>query len=133
MKSIKGLLSLIIVVAVLFASALSVGAIGFEAEQAYESVFVIHSGPSLGSGFAIGENCIVTNAHVIENAKDISVITYGGTKHQASVLNINEDDDIAVLIVENVAFPYLTVADLATTKTGDDIYAIGAPKVWHIL
>lgn len=128
MKPIRGLLSLIIVVAVLFASTLSVSAIGFEAETAYESVFVIYSGTSLGSGFAVGENCIVTNAHVIENAKRISVITYGGTEYQASVLDINEDEDIAVLIVKDAKFPYLTVADLSTMKTGDDIYAIGAPK-----
>lgn len=128
MKPIRVLLSLIIVVAVLFASTLSVGAIGFEAEQAYESVFVIYSGNSLGSGFAVGENCIVTNAHVIDNPRSITVETYGGTKYKASVLGMNEQQDIAVLIVKDATFPYLDIADLSTMKTGDDIYAIGAPK-----
>lgn len=127
MKPIRVLLSLIIVVAVLFASTLSVGAIGFEAETAYESVFVIYSGNSLGSGFAVGENCIVTNAHVIGNPHSITVETYGGTKHKASVLGMNEQLDIAVLIVKDAQFPYLDIADLSTMKTGDDIYAIGAP------
>lgn len=128
MKPIRGLLSWIIVVAILFASSLSVSAIGFEAEVAYESVFVIYSGTSLGSGFAVGENCIVTNAHVIENKKNINIITYDGTEYQAVVLGINYDEDIAVLVVKNVAFPFLNIADLTTMKTGDDIYAIGAPK-----
>lgn len=127
MKPIRVLLSLIIVVAVLFASTLSVGAIGFEAETAYESVFVIYSGNSLGSGFAVGENCIVTNAHVINNPRNITVETYGGTKYKASVLGLNEQQDIAVLIVQDAKFPYLDIADLSTMKTGDDIYAIGAP------
>ena len=127
MKPIRVLLSLIIVVAVLFASTLSVGGIGFEAETAYESVFVIYSGNSLGSGFAVGENCIVTNAHVINNPRSITVETYGGTKHKASVLGMNEQLDIAVLIVQDAKFPYLDIADLSTMKTGDDIYAIGAP------
>lgn len=127
MKPIRVLLSLIIVVAVLFASTLSVGAIGFEAETAYESVFVIYSGNSLGSGFAVGENCIVTNAHVIDNPRSITVETYGGTKYKASVLGMNEQQDIAVLIVKDAQFPYLDIADLSTMKTGDDIYAIGAP------
>ena len=127
MKPIRVLLSLIIVVAVLFASTLSVGAIGFEAETAYESVFVIYSGNSLGSGFAVGENCIVTNAHVIDNPRSITVETYGGTKLKASVLGMNEQLDIAVLIVKDAQFPYLDIADLSTMKTGDDIYAIGAP------
>ena len=127
MRPIKVLLSLIIVVAVLFASTLSVSAIGFEAETAYESVFVIYSGNSLGSGFAVGENCVVTNAHVIDNPRNITVETYGGTKYKASVLGINEQQDIAVLIVQDAQFPYLDIADLSTMKTGDDIYAIGAP------
>ena len=128
MKQIRVLLSMLIVVAVLFASPLSAGAISFEAEAIYESVFIIYSGNSLGSGFAVGENCIVTNAHVITNPKNITVVTYGGTEYQASVLGINEDEDIAVLVVKNVSFPYLTIADISTMKTGDDIYAIGAPK-----
>lgn len=128
MKPIRVLLSLIIVVAILFASALSVSAIGFEAEKAYESVFVIYSNNSLGSGFAVGENCIVTNAHVIEDPRSVTVSTYGGTEYRASVLGMNEYEDIAVLIVEDVQFPYLDIADLSTMKTGDDIYAIGAPK-----
>ncbi len=128
MKPIRVLLSLIVVVAVLFASTSLVNAIGFEAEKAYESVFVIYSGNALGSGFAVGENCIVTNAHVIDNARSITVETYDGTKYKASVLGMNEHEDIAVLIVKDASFPYLDIADLSTMKTGDDIYAIGAPK-----
>ena len=127
MRPIKVLLSLIIVVAVLFASTLSADAIGFDAEMAYGSVFVIYSGNSLGSGFAVGPNCIVTNAHVINNPRDITVETYEGDKYKASVLGMNERQDIAVLIVKDAKFPYLEIADLSTMKTGDDIYAIGAP------
>ena len=127
-KQVKVLLSLSIVVAVLFASTFSAAAIGFEAEKAYEAVFVIYSGNSMGSGFALGENCIVTNAHVIENPYSITVATYGGTEYRASVLGLNEAEDIAVLIVKDAAFPYLRVGDLSAMKTGDDIYAIGAPN-----
>ena len=128
MKAIRVLLSLIMVMAVLLASTLSVSAIGFEAETVYESVFVIYSGNSLGSGFAVGENCIVTNAHVIGNEENITVITYGGAEHKATDHGINVYEDIAVLIVEDAVFPYLTIADTSAMKTGDDIYAIGAPK-----
>ena len=128
MKPIKVLLSLIVVVAVLFASTSFVNAIGFEAEKAYESVFVIYSGNSLGSGFAVGENCIVTNAHVIGDPQSITVATYGGQEYRAAVLGINEQEDIAVLTVTDATFPYLEVADLSQMRTGDDIYAIGAPR-----
>ena len=128
MKPIRVLLFLIMVVGILFASTLSTGAIGFDAERTYESVFVIYSGTSLGSGFAVGENCVVTNAHVIDNPSSIIVETYDGTKHKASVLGMNEQQDIAVLIVQDAKFPYLEIADLTTMKIGDDIYAIGAPR-----
>lgn len=128
MKPIRVLLSLLMVMAILFASTLSASAIGFEAETIYEYIFVIYSGNSLGSGFALGTNCIITNAHVIADNSQISVLSYSGNEYKATVLGINGSEDIAVLVVENGDFPYLAVADTSVMKTGDDIYAIGAPK-----
>lgn len=128
MKPIRVLLSLLMVMAILFASTLSASAIGFEAETIYESIFVIYSGNFLGSGFALGTNCIITNAHVIADNSQIAVLSYSGNEYKAAVLGINESEDIAVLVVENGDFPYLAVADTSVMKTGDDIYAIGAPK-----
>lgn len=128
MKPVRVLLSLLMVAAVLFASASSVSAIGFDAEKAYESVFVVYSGTSLGSGFAIGKNCVITNAHVIADPNNIAIMTYDGTEYAASLLGINEDEDIAVLVIEKATFPYLTMANLSAVKIGDDIYTIGAPK-----
>ncbi len=128
MKPIKVLLSLMIVVAVLFASTFSAYAIGFSAEEVYKSVFVIYSGNSLGSGFAVGKNCIVTNAHVISNTRNIYVKSYGGDEYQAKIIGMDESKDIAVLAIEGAEFPYLTIADVSVMNTGDDIYAIGAPK-----
>ena len=128
MKLLKTLLFLLNVVAILLASVLYVHAIGFDAEAVYESVLVVYSGSSLGSGFAIGENCIITNAHVIDNKRNITVETYGGKQYKAIVLGINNYEDIAVLVVNGVKFPYLKVADSSKMKIGDDIYAIGAPK-----
>lgn len=128
MRTIKVLVSLLVLAAVLFASVLPANAIGFDAEEVYKSVFVVYSGNSLGSGFAIGENCIVTNAHVIENVHSITLTSYEGNKYTASLLGIDEDKDIAVLIIKYASFPYLKMANLSTVKIGDDIYAIGAPK-----
>lgn len=128
MRTIKVLVSLLILAAVLFASVLPANAIGFDAEEVYKSVFVVYSGNSLGSGFAIGENCIVTNAHVIENVHSITLTSYEGDKYTASLLGIDEDKDIALLVIKDASFPYLKMANLSTVKIGDDIYAIGAPK-----
>lgn len=117
-----------VVMAILLATSLPVFAIGFVAEEVYESVFVVYSGGSLGSGFAIGKDCILTNAHVIDNPDKVIVKTYSGEEYAAFVVGIDNEQDIAVLGVEGIEFPYLTVADGSSIKTGDDIYAIGAPK-----
>ena len=128
MKLQKVLLSIICVVAVLLALPLSASAIGFTAEEKYNSVFVVTSGNSLGSGFAVGENCIITNAHVLDNPNDIALTTYAGETHTAYLVGYDQDKDIAVLGVKDAKFTPLTIADYKTLNTGDDVYAIGAPK-----
>ena len=128
MKLQKVLLSIICVVAVLLALPLSASAIGFTAEAKYNSVFVVTSGNSLGSGFAVGENCIITNAHVLDNPNNIILTTYAGETHSAYLVGYEEDKDIAVLGVTDAKFTPLTIADYKSLNTGDDVYAIGAPK-----
>ena len=128
MKTRTFLLTLLTLAAVIFASVFPAGAIGFVAEEKYEAVFVIHSGNSLGSGFSLGENCVITNAHVIENQYDVTVLCYDGTEHEAFVLGMDEDMDIAVLVVPEAKFPVLEVAPAEQILTGNDVYAIGAPK-----
>ena len=128
MKLQKVLLSLICVVAVLLALPLSASAIGFTAEEKYNSVFVVTSGNSLGSGFAVGENCIITNAHVLDNTNNIVLTTYAGETHTAYLVGYDQDKDIAVLGVKAAKFTPLTIADYKSLNTGDDVYAIGAPK-----
>lgn len=128
MKLQKVLLSIICVVAVLLALPLSASAIGFTAEEKYNSVFVVTSGNSLGSGFAVGENCIITNAHVLDNPNNIALTTYAGETHTAYLVGYDQDKDIAVLGVKDAKFTPLTIADYKALNTGDDVYAIGAPK-----
>lgn len=128
MKKRTLILTLLTLVAVIFASAFPVSAIGFVAEEKYEAVFVIHSGNSLGSGFSLGENCVITNAHVIDDRNHVKVLCYDGTEHEAFVLGMDTDMDIAVLVVPGAKFPVLEVAPAEQIRTGDDVYAIGAPK-----
>ncbi len=128
MKSLKVLLSLSVLLAVLLAATLPANAIGFVAEEIYESVFVVYSGNSLGSGFAVGKNCIITNAHVVNNPRSVTIKTYSGEEYKAFVVGIDSNLDIAVLGVNGADFPYLSVADNSKMNIGDDIYAVGAPK-----
>lgn len=111
----------------LFAVSFKCYAMDFDAEQIYQSVFVVYSGNSIGSGFAIGENAVVTNAHVIQNSNDIELFDYNGNSVSATVYLIDEDFDIAILSVNKELIP-LVIGDSESINIGDDIYAIGAPK-----
>lgn len=126
MKFRKILFAIIIIITITLASSIPVSAIDFDAEEKYNSVFVISSGQALGSGFAIGENCVVTNAHVIDNQNSIILTGYNGNKYPASLIGFDDNKDIAILAVDNVTFVPLTIATVK--NAGDDVYAIGAPK-----
>ena len=128
MKEIKRISIIICIIIVMLAFIPPSYARGFNTEEIYNSVFVIYSGRSLGSGFAIGENCIVTNAHVIENVNNVQIVSYKGNVYDAFVVSINERIDIAILGVANATFTPLKVADLESTVIGEDVYAIGAPN-----
>lgn len=112
----------------LFAFSINVCAMDFDAEEAYHSIFVVYSGNSQGSGFAIGSNTVITNAHVVTNEEDVVLYDYGGTAYKASVYLKDRNFDIAVLSVEHAEFSPLSVGNCDDSKVGDDIYAIGAPK-----
>ena len=128
MRMRRGFASIICVLIMLFAFFCPAKAIDFNAEKIYDSVFVVVSGDSMGSGFAIGENCVITNAHVIDDANDIQLNTYTGESYAAKIAGIDFDKDIAVLFVENKTFQPLMVADEGKLNIGDDVYAIGTPK-----
>lgn len=128
MKTLKRIAIILFVLAMILASSIPAYAIGFDTEEVYNSVFVVYSGNSMGSGFAIGENCIITNAHVINNQYDVRIETYGGEMKRAFIVALDERIDIAVIGVEDASFTPLRVADLSTVSVGDDVYAIGAPN-----
>lgn len=127
-KAFKKTWKILCVVAILLTLPISVSAIDFDAEELYHSVFVVMSGNSLGSGFAIGENCVATNAHVLDNPDDIVLETYSGETTRAFLLGMDLEKDIALLGVEGASFPCLRVADSAALAAGEDVFAIGAPK-----
>lgn len=128
MERIKRIIGCLCSCIMLFAFSIDCFAMDFDAELTYESIFVIYSGKSEGSGFAIGKNTIVTNAHVIENRNSIMVKTYSGEEYCASVFLYNEPLDIAILSVEGTEFNPLEMGDSDAVKVGEDIYAIGAPR-----
>ncbi len=66
------------------------------------------SGPvqaSTGSGCIIGDNRILTNAHVVSNQRVVTVRRYGhADRRPARVLFVSHDADLALLAVDDPAF-----------------------------
>jgi serine protease Do len=85
---------------------------------------------SLGSGVIIDPSGIaLTNAHVIDNASQIEVMTLDGSKYGAKVLGVDKKTDLAVLRIGNgkADFPALRLGDSNETRVGDWVVAIGSP------
>jgi len=84
---------------------------------------------SLGSGFIIDPSgVIVTNAHVIANAEQITVTLSDDTVLQAQVIGRDSVTDLALLKVEaKTPLPAATWGDSSKAKVGDWVLAIGNP------
>ena len=85
-------------------------------------------GMAQGSGFIISaDGYVVTNNHVVKNARDVSLVLDGGKTLTAKIIGTDEKTDLALLkINEPGTYQYV---DLATTspRVGDWVVAIGNP------
>src|SRR5687768_18381643 len=87
---------------------------------------------SLGSGFLIHEDgYCVTNNHVIDRAREITVDLPDGRKFEADLVAADPDNDIAILKVKNEpgkpGLPYLELGDSADLMIGEPVIAVGNP------
>src|SRR5438093_916796 len=84
---------------------------------------------SLGSGVIVDPSGIVlTNAHVVERATEIEVVTADGKKHKAKVVGADRRTDLAVLRLQGGGpYPSATLGDSDKVKVGDWVLAIGSP------
>jgi S1-C subfamily serine protease len=83
---------------------------------------------SFGSGFfATDDGLIVTNAHVVKGAKNITVTAHDEKSNDATILLIDEKLDLAVLKAPQGGYPKVTLAN-RKPKVGSTIYAIGNPS-----
>jgi Do/DeqQ family serine protease len=86
--------------------------------------------PSLGSGVILDPaGLIVTNAHVIEGADEITVVLSDRREFEAEVRLSDPETDLAVLQIRapDEKLPFLQFRDADTLKVGDLVLAIGNP------
>jgi len=84
----------------------------------------------VGSGFVFDKKGhIITNAHVVDNAKKVVVTFLDGRSYNAEIIGIDEFTDIAVIRVNadlTLLHPLL-IGDSSNLKVGEQIAAIGNP------
>ncbi len=87
-------------------------------------------GGATGSGFVIDdEGHILTNAHVVEGAKDITVeVGEDGEQRKAELVGADPSSDVALLDVdESDDLTALELGDSGGAEVGDPVVAIGNP------
>lgn len=97
----------------------------FYGEDAYK--IQKRRGMSSGSGVIISpEGYIVTNNHVVQDAKKIAV-QLDGNEYPGTLIGADPSTDLAVIKIEKKKLPYLDFADSDALRLGEWVLAIGNP------
>jgi S1-C subfamily serine protease len=81
-----------------------------------------------GSGFVIDkEGHILTNYHVIANAREVEVTLYNKKKYKATVIGRDRSHDLAVIQINALGLVPATLGDSKSLIVGQNVYAIGNP------
>lgn len=96
--------------------------------------FIPNPGPrefqnnSLGSGFIVSaDGYVLTNAHVVESAEEITVKLNDKREFKAKVIGSDRRTDIALLKIEANGLPTVRFGDPNRLKVGEWVIAIGSP------
>ena len=91
-----------------------------------------------GSGVVVGKNEVVTNCHVVSNARTIAVRQAADVRGretyrmEAELVARNEQRDLCLLSVKELsappAAPPVNFATARSVSIGEEVYAIGAPQ-----
>lgn len=84
----------------------------------------------LGSGSYIGANRIITNWHVVNDSREVSIVFWDREEAvRATVSKVDPVRDLALLEVEFVpeTISPLKLGSNAVIQVGDDVHAVGHP------
>ena len=83
---------------------------------------------SLGSGFVItADGYIMTNAHVVQSADEITVRLTDKREFKAKVIGSDRRTDVALIKIDATGLPVVKFGDPAKLKVGEWVVAIGSP------
>jgi len=83
---------------------------------------------SLGSGFIISaDGFILTNAHVVDGADEITVRLTDKREFKAKVIGADKRTDVALIRIDAAGLPVVKLGDPNKLKVGEWVLAIGSP------
>jgi serine protease Do len=81
-----------------------------------------------GSGFIVSaDGYILTNAHVVEGADEVTVRTTDRREYAAKVVGMDKRTDVAVIKIEGKDLPVVKLGDPSKLRPGEWVLAIGSP------
>jgi serine protease Do len=81
-----------------------------------------------GSGFIVSsDGVILTNAHVVHGAKEVTVKLTDRREFNAKVLGSDPKTDVAVLKIDAKGLPTVRLGQTSNLRVGDWVLAIGSP------
>jgi len=84
-------------------------------------------GQGVGSGFIVGDGLILTNAHVVDGASELTVRLADKREFKGKVVGTDRLTDVAVVRVDAKNLPSVRVGNPAQLKVGEWVAAIGSP------
>lgn len=82
----------------------------------------------MGSGFIVStDGLVLTNAHVVAGAKEVTVKLTDKREFRAQVLGVDRPTDVALLKIEAQNLPTVRLGSAADLRVGEWVAAIGSP------
>ncbi len=125
-KRIKRLAALLFAMALIGAHG-TCFAISFNMDEICDSVVVVHTSNSVGTGFAISNNMIVTNHHVVDTTTHYTIETRSGTLLEGRLIGSDESRDLSLVEVIGGNLPTIPMTT-DIPPLGAEVFAVGSPQ-----
>ncbi len=104
-----------------------------EQVQSYkESIVVVQVDGRKGTGFLISnQGAIITNQHVVEEARRVTVTFPNGGRYEAEVTAVHPEVDLAMLAIGATDRPFLKLAADVAKLPDIPVYVIGNPLFFN--
>ena len=100
--------------------------VSIKATAQTNSIFGVSESSVAGSGFIVSEDgYVITNAHVVADTHDVSIVLSDGTTYPAEVKGYDTTTDVAVLKADASGLPTATLGSSSEVAVGDMVAAIG--------